>query len=512
MSRRPDIVLIVLDTQRYDRLSCYGYPRLTSPYLDEFAADATLFRRVFATAQWTIPSHASMFTGLYPSEHATNQSSAVLPANIPTLAERLREGGYMTAAFCNNPLVGVVNNGLRRGFESFLNYSGLLTSRPNQAGAHPGLIGRYRQWFKGRLAALLNRIQNSFAHSELLLEFAFTPLMVPIWQTALSFKGNTPKSLNDAARLLIERRGVEPNQPIFAFINLMGVHTPYHPDRRMLERFAPEVIRDREAARYVSRFNGDVFGWFAPFSGADERYHHVLSDVYDAEVATQDAHLGVFLRRMRESGALHRTVLLICADHGEHLGEKGLVGHMMSVYNELIHVPLIVRDPDGDFRRGSVVDHPVSLRQVFYTLLNAAGIASGIERDRSLAQSPTADPDGGIVFSEAEPPQNVLGIMLRRRPDLVHTHRFDQPRRAVISGSHKLIQSGEDQVELYDIDADPRETFDLAAILPERVEELQARLSAFVRRANATAPLIQHAEEADDPIVQRRLKELGYLE
>ncbi|ABY34573.1 MAG TPA: DUF229 domain-containing protein [Chloroflexus aurantiacus] len=512
MSRRPDIVLIVLDTQRRDRLSCYGYSRPTSPHLDELAAESTLFHRVFTAAHWTIPSHASMFTGLYPSEHATNQSYAALPAGIPTLAERLRAGGYMTAAFCNNPLVGVVNNGLQRGFESFLNYSGLLTSRPNQAGARAGPISRYRQWFKGRLAAVLNRIQNVFARSELMLEFAFTPLMVPIWQTALSFKGNTPKSLGDAARLLIERRGVEPNQPIFAFINLMGVHMPYHPDRRMIERFAPDVIRDREAARYVRRFNGDVFGWLAPFAGADERYRHVLSDVYDAEVATQDAHLGEFLRRMRESGALDRTLLLICSDHGDHLGEKGMVGHAMSVYNELIHVPLIVRDPEGDFPRGTEVNHPVSLRRVFHTLLSAAGIASGAECDRSLAQSPAADPDGGTVFSEAEPPQNVLGIMLRRQPERVRANRFDQPRRAVISGSYKLIQTGEDQVELYDLDADPRETIDLAAILPERVEELQARLSAFVRRTSAVAPLIQRAESVDDPILQRRLSELGYLE
>ncbi|PMP78993.1 MAG: sulfatase [Roseiflexus castenholzii] len=512
MSRRPDIVLLVLDTQRIDRLSCYGYSRPTSPHLDDLAADATLFRRVFATSQWTIPSHASMFTGLYAAEHMTNQSSAALPAGIPTLAERLRDGGYMTAAFCNNPLVGVVNNGLRRGFESFLNYSGLMTSRPNQAGAHPGIISRYRQWFKGRLAETLNRIQDAFARSETMLEFAFTPLMVPLWQTALSFKGNTPKSLNDAARLLIERRGVARNQPIFAFINVMGVHTPYHPDRRMLERFAPEVIHNREAAHYVRRFNSDVFGWLAPFSGVDERYHHVLSDVYDAEVATQDAHIGAFLRRLRESGVLDRTLLLVCADHGDHLGEKGLIGHTVSAYNELVHVPLMVRDPFGDFQRSAVVDHTVSLRRVFHTLLSAAGLASSIERDRSLAQTPTADPEGGAVFVEAEPLQNVLGIMLRRQPDLARARRVDQPRRAVISGSHKLIQTGNDHVELYDLDADPRETVDLAAILPERVEELQERLSAFVRRISASAPSIRRAEGVDDPAVQRRLKELGYLE
>ncbi len=512
MSRRPDIVLLVLDTQRRDRLSCYGYARPTSPHLDALAAESTMFRRAFATAQWTIPSHASLFTGLYPSAHATRQSSAALPVSIPTLAERLAAGGYMTAAFCNNPLVGVVNNGLRRGFESFLNYSGLLTSRPNQAGARPGPIGRYRQWFKGRLAEALNQVQNSFARSEAMLEFAFTPLMVPLWQTALSFKGNTPRSLNDAARLLIERRGVARDQPVFAFINVMGVHTPYHPARRALERFAPDVLRDREAARYLRRFNGDVFGWLAPFSAAGERYHHVLSDVYDAEVATQDAHVGAFIDRLRRSGALDHTFLLICADHGDHLGEKGLVGHTVSAYNELVHVPLLVRDPRGDFARGATLDHTVSLRRVFHTLLNAAGLATSGERDLSLAQSPAADPDGGTVFVEAEPLQNVLGIMLRRRPDLARARRFDQPRRAVVSGAYKLIQTGADDVELYDLDNDPHELTNLVALLPERVEELQERISMVTHAADMPPPSLRPAADTDDPIVQRRLKELGYLE
>ena len=143
VTTRPDIVLLVLDTQRLDRLSCYGCAVETSPYIDEFAADSTLFECAVAPAQWTIPSHASMFTGVYPSTHNTVQSFSVLPNTLPTLAERLRDGGYFTAAFCNNPLVGVVNNGLRRGFLSFLNYSGLMTSRPNQAGVHRNLYDRY---------------------------------------------------------------------------------------------------------------------------------------------------------------------------------------------------------------------------------------------------------------------------------------------------------------------------------------------------------------------------------
>jgi arylsulfatase A-like enzyme len=510
VTARPDIVLLVLDTQRADRLSCYGYHRETTPHLDALAAESSRFRRAFAAAHWTIPSHASMFTGLYPSAHTATQTYAALPETIPTLAERLRDGGYFTTAFCNNPLVGVVNNGLRRGFVSFLNYSGLLTSRPNQAGARPGLVGRYRQWFKRRLAAFLTRVQDSFARSEALLEFAFTPVMVPLWQTALSFKGNTPRSLNDAARLLIERRGVAQNQPVFAFINLMGVHTPYHPSRRALERFAPDILRDPEARRYLQRFNSDVFGWLAPFA-ADDRHGSTLSDVYDAEVFGQDEQVGAFLRRLRESSALDRTLLIVCADHGEHLGERGLVGHTISAYNQLVHVPLLVRDPSGSFPRDADLGHNVSLRRMFHTTLAAAGLARGGERDLSLAQSAANDPDGGTVFAEASPLQNVLGLMLKRHPELARARRFDQVRRAVISGQHKLIQTGQDHAELYDLDADMAEEVDLAELLPEQVEELRERLDAFLRGAKASTATVSHAD-GDDPAVQRRLKELGYLE
>lgn len=147
MNSRPDIVLLVLDTHRFDRISCYGNRIETTPNLDIFASEATLFRHAMSSAQWTVPSHSSMFTGLYPSEHAMFHVSSVLPASLTTLAERLNSGGYFTAAYCNNPLVGIVNNGLRRGFHSFLNYGGLMTSKPNQANINRHLFDRYRQNF-----------------------------------------------------------------------------------------------------------------------------------------------------------------------------------------------------------------------------------------------------------------------------------------------------------------------------------------------------------------------------
>src|SRR2546421_4034718 len=408
VTTRPDIVLLVLDTQRLDRLSCYGCKLEISPHIDELAGDSTLFHCAVAPAQWTIPSHASMFTGVYPSAHNTVQSSSVLPETLPTAAERLRDGGYFTAAFCNNPLVGVVNNGLRRGFLSFLNYSGWLTSHPNQVGRGSSLIDRYRQWFKRLLTAVVSRIQDAFTRSEFLLELSFSPLMVPFWQTALSFKGNTAKSLSDAALLLTQRKDVAEDQPIFSFINLMGTHMPYDPPRRLVTKFAPHVRDNKSAQRYLHHFNSDIVGWYMPLARAlDEEQKVTLDGMYNSEVANQDELVGAFLEKLRASGRLDRTLLVVCADHGDHLGEKQFIGHSLSLYNELIHVPLLVRDPGGDFPRGTTVERFVSTRRVYHTILEAARLADESRRRMTLAQSIASDPDVGTAFSEGIPPQTI---------------------------------------------------------------------------------------------------------
>jgi len=510
---RPDILFIVLDTQRADRLSCYGYERETTPHLDALAADATLFQQAVSTAQWTVPSHTSMFTGVYPSVHGTQQSDSVVPKSLPTLAERLTAGGYYTAGFCNNPLVGVVNNGLRRGFYSFLNYSGWLTSRPNQAGAHPGWMGIYRQWFKGLLSGVLNRAQDAFARSDLLLRFAFTPVMVPFWQTALSFKGNTAKSLNDAAQLLVERKGVEDDQPVFCFLNLMGTHAPYHPRREFIEKFAPEVLQNREARRYLRRFNSDIFGWLAPIADPMPLEHKsILDGIYDAEVANQDEQLGAFFAQLRSSGVLDNTLVIITADHGDHLGEKQLIGHSFLLYNELTHVPLIIRDPANNLPRGATVDGVVSTRRLFHTVLTAAGLADVEERVYSLDESTSSDPDGGVVFAEGDPPSNVLHLVRKNRPQLIEERRYDLPRRAAWDNAHKLILTGNEQQELYAYRTDPAETQNLRDVAPDKATALRESLVAFEQETESMAAHAARAANHDDPQVQRRLRALGYLE
>jgi len=514
-SQRPDVLFIVLDTQRADRLSCYGYPLHTTPNIDAFAAHATRYDAAIAPAQWTIPSHASMFTVVYPSEHTMTQSYSVMPDTLKTLAERLQEGGYFTAAFCNNPLVGVINNGLRRGFQSFLNYSGLLTSRPNQAGVSSGVIGRYRQWFKRQVSGVMTKIQDAFARSDVLLALSFTPLMVPLWQTALSFKGNTAKSLEDTARLLCDRAGTNPDQPIFAFVNLMGTHMPYHPPRQYIERYAPHVLRDRDARNFLQRFNNDVYGWLAPLTGAlNDDQKKTLDGMYDAEVAYQDALLGKFFQTLEQSGRLENTLVVICADHGEHLGEKQLMGHSLSIYNELVRVPLIIRQPGQSQPDAAVVEEVVSTRRLFQTVLDVTGLATEEEKPLTLLPQQQPNPEMDYVFAEAIPPQNVVNLMQKRQPELVRDRACDKPRRAVWMGSHKLIEIGDTEIELYDVREDPQETLNISAILPENVEFLQECLQSFAGEINGYGTLVsaRRAPGYDDPEVQRRLQDLGYLE
>jgi arylsulfatase A-like enzyme len=234
--------------------------------------------------------------------------------------------------------------------------------------------------------------------------------------------------------------------------------------------------------------------------------------MYNAEVATQDELVGAFLKKLRASGRLDKTLLIVCADHGEHLGEKRLVGHSLSLYNELVRVPLIIRDPNHDLPHGRTVEHFVSTRRIYHTALAAAGLAGDTEEVLSLAQSSTNDPERGTVFAEGVPPRNVVKMLHRRRPQETQELGCDQTRRAVWSDTHKLILTGDDRLELYHAVDDPSEQANLRDILPERVQTLQEHLQAFVSHAGVAVPAGEQAEGYDDPEVLRRLRDLGYIE
>jgi arylsulfatase A-like enzyme len=511
---KPNILFIVLDTQRRDRLPMYGYAQDTAPHLEDFSAKATIFDRAIAPAQWTIPSHTSMFTGLYPSAHQVTQGYSQLSAMHPTFTEVLQVEGYHTVGFCNNPLVGVLNHGLQRGFDQFYNYAGATTSRPFQR------LGAIRRSIRQAWWRFAQPVQNYFAHSDHLFQISMNPLLVPLWTRLINYKGNTARSIDDTIAYIQNHRAGGADRPLYTFLNLMGTHLPYRPPQDYLDRVAPKL--DRHAYQFMNRFNSEASRWASPTDPPlTDWEQRTLHDFYDAEILHQDYHLGRLFKMLQTSGALEDTVLIIAADHGESHGDHDFFGHSFVVYQELVHVPLMIYAPEGLFPAGKRVQTNVSTRRIFHTVLDLAGVDAPLDHKDpnaavealSLRQAVNGAPDteGGIVFSEAYPPSTFLSVIENSNPAMIERLRLRQVRRGVYDGAHKLAVVQHQPEALFNVAQDPSEAHNLAADDPARVACLQQHLDTFVKTtAGQDAEQGQNAEI--DAAVVENLRALGYID
>lgn len=506
MPTRPNLLVIILDTMRRDRLSLYGHAVPTSPALDAFADRAVVYDRAISPAQWTIPSHASMFTGVYPTTHDLTEADRALPAELPTAAELLRAAGYHTVGFCNNPLVGVLNHGLVRGFDAFYNYAGAAINRPFERQHGPPVDQAVRRW-----RTFARSVGNQFAQREWLFRISLHPLFTPVWTRLINYKGSSRNSVDDLIGYMQKHRaGQSARPPLFAFLNLMGTHLPYRPPKDVLDSLAPHL--GNAEYRFVASFNADAARWASPIEEPLEDWQTAaLETFYDAEICAQDRALHRLFEYLNASGALHDTLVIITADHGEGHGDHGYFGHSFIVNHELTHVPLVIRHPD-DSRNGTRTHEVVSTRRVFHTLLAAAGV------DRPDAPASlsllNADSVDGPVFTEAFPPQAFLAVLRHRAPRLIDALRLTQVRRGIVNGDLKLTTLGDTPEALYDVHADPAETRDLRAERPDAVADLLSQLNASVwNAAQARADIQALAEQAAlTPAMMDSLRALGYIE
>jgi arylsulfatase A-like enzyme len=422
---RPDVLVLVLDTVRADRLSLYGHVRPTTPRLVrlvEGSRRAVAFPWAFAPASWTWPSHASLFTGTLPSDHGAHSRSrfaALDPLFADrTLAEALADRGYRTAAVFANPVLSFARQ-LRRGFD--------VCVQP--AAARPlFLVG---EGVRSRL--------------------------VP-WAAAWAIKPTPPaRAVNAAVLEQLEACG---DAPCFLIANYMEAHTPYAP--------RPE---------FEGRFTGEIRG--APPLDASLRYEEARNEHaalrYDEELLALDAALGELLDELERSGRLDRTWLFVTSDHGESFGEHEAFGHGTAIYNEQVRIPLIVQPPRGE--RVDPSPHAVGLLDVAATIAAIAG-AGPLGEGRDL-RAPDEDGAVRIEFFGHAPGTTDLGATgpLAARP-----------ARAVVQGTTKLLDY-RDARELYALESDPNETRDLSRERGEEVGSLATLLPPLVdRNAPADEP------------------------
>lgn len=308
---KPNIILITLDTTRADRLGCYGYKRRTSPQLDKLANESVIYTRAIAPSSWTFPSHASLFTGKFPSSHGAQYDpegpfilidtikaptswkdkfrARGMGINEQTLAEILKGAGYTTGAVVAGPWLKKVF-GLHKGFDYH---------NDDQINV-----------LNGKLAS-----QVTFQASH--------------WLKKVSLS----------------------REKFFLFLNYFDPHYPYGPPGDFAYTFLPKDSFPRKRRKTTKE----------------------ISDLYDAEIFYMDLYIGKLLDNLKQLGLYDSTWIIVTADHGELIGEHGQIGHGRYLYQKELHIPLIMKYPGTEYRHRQE-DIRLQLVDIFPTILDRLGI------------------------------------------------------------------------------------------------------------------------------------------
>jgi arylsulfatase A-like enzyme len=459
-SGRPNVILIVMDTVRADHLSVYGYKRETTPNLRRLAAVSTVFTRAISTADMTLPSHASMFTGIYASHHGAYPSrkhpaGAPLSGEFPTLAELLAQNGYHTMGIAANTGFFGSSFQLEQGFAHFDCQSPRL---------------------------MFARVPSFFLRPWLLTG----GLVLSVFPDAEKVTLGADEINRKALAVLSERPR---HLPFFLFLNYMDAHYPYLPPHPF-DRMFPGKIEGWSGSRYLA-LRRAVARSAKPAVGREALDH--LNSQYDGGIAYLDAQLGMLLRELRRMGLFKNSLIVITSDHGEGLGERNRFGHGgVSVHHGLIGVPLIIKYPGST--KAAVSNDPVSLIDLLPTVMDALNLpAPKRVEGRSLLQSGREPAIIAESFLERPFPS----------PSIPNAHR------AIIAGPFKLIVTASGGKELYHLDKDPAETRNRYNGADPIAQQLAFQLARWTRSA---APYAESIPAPLDRNALDKLRSLGYVQ
>ena len=441
---RPNVILISVDTLRADHLGCYGYQRPTSPSIDLLARRGVRFDQAFSQSSWTLPSHLSLLTSRYPHSHGVETDKQRLPDDVTTLAEALGDAGYSTHAFISWVYVSD-KYGFGKGFDEY------------------------------------------------------QELLPPSDEVTSS----TEASIKASAFVdcVIEWAGLGPRQPFFLFLHLFDPHINYEPPAPFDEMFGtPSPGKTEGTFEYLRRYIKGVHR--EPERIPADRRARALA-LYDGEIRFTDHELGRLWTALGDRGLLDNSVIVFTSDHGEEFDDHGsMEGHQWTLYDEVLHIPLIMVFPHHRFA-GRTVPAVAQLIDVAPTILDFLDLDIPTEfQGRSLLPLLTgvaSDEPPGMAFSEIK--------------------RFNE-KWAVRTPTHKLIYTKDIGLnargvpvvpgyELYDTSRDPREQENIY----EESDPLARELVILVRRWMETdpAPETLSLPSLDDRDLDR-LRGLGYVE
>ena len=465
----PNVVLVVLDTARADAVGS-GHDTAFA----QLGRAGRRFHHAVAPAPWTLPSHASIFSGLRPSDHGVTGAAVMTDAGprsprprVEALADRwlpeiMRRKGYATFCATGNPWVGPAT-GLTLGFdtifESWRTAPLPKLADPLGTGGASASVVRKAKWYARRALGLGD--------------------------------GGAAASLSVFGSFLDGHGG----RPFFAFFNVTEPHAPYAPPRGY--RGAPSLA----ALRVVRRWNADrMLRYNTGREEIPDEELALLRSQYRGEISYTDAWLARLLDRLEGAGLAQDTVVAVTADHGENLGEHHLLSHVMSMHETLLHVPLVLAGPGvpaGEERA------PVGLTALPATLLAAL---EGRWQDPAAVGTGAVVGAGGVPVAEYESAAaQVSGA--RRLDEQVRPELRERMRArwfAAYEGSLKYTASSGGHERLVDLEADPAEDRDVSSAHPEPLARLRAAREGWAGDAETDGEVL-------DAEITAHLEGLGYL-
>ncbi len=479
------IIVYVLDSLRYDHVSCYGYGRKTTPNIDGLAADGIIFERCYAPSTWTRPVAASLLSGTYPGVHGVRGRRDMFTARIPRLPGLLQLTGFKTACVS---AIGNVSTamGFGEGFDYFCDLykePALLQKRKTTTGAIEGLDER---------AAIV------FPYAE---------------------------DINDHFLPWLRNNF---SADVFALLWSIQPHAPYEP---------PDGFHKFVSPAYDGRFAGqrDMVRRVRNDQDAQD-----LVDLYDSEIYYNDHKIGEIIRELKKLGEFDDTLFIVTGDHGEAFGEHELFSHGHLPYDVVMRVPMVVKLP-GSAHRGTKIKSNVSLLDITPTLLAYTGVSYPEELRPilmgenllPLLENPDVRPHEHLfcetMYSDTKPifygvadgEWKYLKTVVPKlgKKNLANLWKRLIHERVLISILRNplwlLKRYGRLQGEmLYHLQSDPGENENLVSERPDVLSRMQMKLSSWLDECRKIADEYVTGYESgdDDEIMRRHLQALGYLD
>jgi arylsulfatase A-like enzyme len=445
-SDRPNVLLISIDTLRYDHLGCYGYERDTSPNIDRIAEEGVLFENMISSTSWTLPAHACMFTGLADTVHGATDTDKMLDESRLTLAEHLKAAGYHTAGFFSGPTLFPAF-GLGQGFDKYVD----CTSYPKLS----------------RESAKTPGIQVGGSLQRAAMKDITSPRI---------YKHVSEHITNDL------------EEPFFMFVHMWDPHFDFIPPPPFDTRFDPD---------YKGAVNGEDFIWKDSINARMPKrdLEHIVA-LYDGEIAWTDMHIGKILDDLDAKGLTDSTIVAIVADHGTEFFDHGKKGHRHTLYDELIHIPLVIRYPKH-LPAGQRVEAQARMMDVAPTLVSLAGV----------------EPMPAVMGQSLQAAISGSGGMVEQTA-ISELYTFGNAATTFRRLDGKLVRhEPTGRMAIYDLLKDPGEH----APLKDQTHPLIAKMIAEAQRATqwledyreAYAKQIESPQLPDE--VRKRLESLGYI-